>query len=92
MLTGVFSGNLEHNSLGGRLYMNPSNKLLLIRTAKAVLEFTAGIMALILFRWTPETGRGICIYLGLLALAISLALLMLRLEKKNGGYWPEKPG
>ena len=48
-------------------------------------------MGLILFRWTPKTGRGICLYLGLLALVVLIALVMAGLEKRNGGYWPEKP-
>jgi hypothetical protein len=61
------------------------------RAARKVLEVRTGVMGLILFRWTPKTGRGICLYLGLLALVVLIALVMAGLEKRNGGYWPEKP-
>ena len=51
--------------------------------------FACGILGLLLFRWTPTTGRGIFIYASLFALLIALAIILS--PGKHTGYWPGKP-
>jgi hypothetical protein len=54
-----------------------------------VITFACGILGLILFRWTPTTGRGIFIYAALFAVLIVVAIVLS--PRKGGGYWPHKP-
>ena len=53
-------------------------------------KFGLGILVLVLFRWTPQTGKGILIYLALLAVMIAGAIGASSM-KGDTGYWPEKP-
>jgi hypothetical protein len=48
----------------------------------------SGILGLILFRWTPATGKGILIYVALLAVLIVMAILLS--PRSREGYWPSK--
>ena len=48
-----------------------------------------GILALVLFRWTPKTGIGILVYAALFAVLIALAIVLS--PRKGAGYWPNKP-
>jgi hypothetical protein len=54
-----------------------------------VTTFACGILGLILFRWTPTTGRGILVYAILFAVLIVMAIVLS--PRKGGGYWPNKP-
>jgi len=51
--------------------------------------FACGILGLILFRWTPTTGKGILIYAALFAVLIVMAIVLS--PRKGAGYWPHKP-
>jgi len=55
----------------------------------AAIRFACGILALVLFRWTPTTGRGILVYVALFAVLIVLAIFLA--PQKGAGYWPKKP-
>ena len=62
------------------------------KSRKALLgltTFVCGILGLVLFRWTPTTGRGILVYAVLFAVLIVLAILLS--PRKGAGYWPKKP-
>ena len=48
-----------------------------------------GVLGLILFRWTPTTGRGILIYAALFAVLIVMAIVLS--PGKGAGYWPHRP-
>jgi hypothetical protein len=47
-----------------------------------------GILGLILFRWTPTTGRGILVYVVLFAVLIATVLVLS--PRRHTGYWPKK--
>jgi hypothetical protein len=47
-----------------------------------------GILALVLFRWTPTAGRGILVYMALFAVLIVVAIALS--PRKHAGYWPNK--
>ena len=51
-------------------------------------QFACGIIALVLFRWTPMTGRGLGIYAILL---VVLAAVILIITPRHEGYWPGPP-
>jgi hypothetical protein len=55
-----------------------------------VITFACGILALVLFRWTPTTASGILVYAVLFAVLIVMAIVLS--SRKRGGYWPNKPG
>ncbi len=62
------------------------------KTRKALLgvtTFACGILALVLFRWTPTTAKGILVYMALLVVLIVMAIALS--PRKGGGYWPNKP-
>jgi hypothetical protein len=62
------------------------------KSRKALLgltTFICGILGLVLFRWTPATGRGILVYAVLFAVLIVLAIVLS--PHKGAGYWPNKP-
>lgn len=62
------------------------------KSRKALLgltTFACGILGLVLFRWTPTTGRGILVYAVLFAVLIVLAIVLS--PHKGAGYWPNKP-
>ena len=62
------------------------------KSRKALLgltTFACGILALILFRWTPTTGKGVLIYAALFAVLIVMAIVLS--PRKAAGYWPHKP-
>jgi len=62
------------------------------KSRKALLRlttFVCGILGLVLFRWTPTTGRGILVYGILFGLLIVMAIVLL--PRKRAGYWPNKP-
>jgi hypothetical protein len=42
----------------------------------ALTTFVCGILGLVLFRWTPTTGRGILVYAVLFAVLIVLAIVL----------------
>jgi hypothetical protein len=48
-----------------------------------------GILGLVLFRWTPTTGKGILIYAALFAVLILIVILLS--PREAAGYWPDKP-
>jgi cell division protein FtsW (lipid II flippase) len=54
-----------------------------------VITFVCGVLGLILFRWTPTTGRGILVYVALFVVLIVLAVFLS--PRKGAGYWPKKP-
>lgn len=56
-------------------------KKALSRTMAAV----AGVLGLVLFRWTPETGKGILLYVAMIVIVIAIAL-----APPRAGYWPGK--
>jgi high-affinity Fe2+/Pb2+ permease len=55
----------------------------------AVAKIACGIGGFVLFLWTPQTGRGMFIYMVVLVLLVVVGVLLLR--GKDSGYWPEKP-
>jgi hypothetical protein len=62
------------------------------KTRKALLKltmFACGTLGLVLFRWTPTTGRGILAYVALFAVLIVMAVALS--PRKGAGYWPHKP-
>jgi hypothetical protein len=62
------------------------------KTRRALLRlttFACGILGLVLFRWTPTTGRGILVYAVLFVVLIVLAIALS--PRKDAGYWPGKP-
>ena len=62
------------------------------KNRKMLLRMTTvacGILALVLFRWTPTTGKGVLIYVGLFAVLIVMAIALS--PRKGAGYWPNKP-
>jgi hypothetical protein len=54
-----------------------------------VVECACGILALVLFRWTPTTGTGILIYTAMFAVLVVMAIVLS--SRKRAGYWPKKP-
>ena len=52
--------------------------------------FACGVLGLILFRWTPTSGKGIVVYAGLFVVLIIMVIVFL--PRRRGGYWPDKPG
>jgi hypothetical protein len=48
-----------------------------------------GILGLVLFRWTPTTGKGILIFAAVFAVLIAMAIFLS--PRKHAGYWPDKP-
>jgi hypothetical protein len=44
--------------------MTPSEKIR--KVVRAVTKTAAGVLALVLFSWTPSAGKGILVYLSLL--------------------------
>lgn len=54
-----------------------------------VLAIPLGILGLVLFRWTPATGKGLAIY-GVLLIVLIVAMLILG-SRKHQGYWPDPP-
>jgi hypothetical protein len=59
------------------------------RALLVAITFACGVLALILFRWTPTTGRGILVYVVLFVVLIVLAIFLS--PQKGAGYWPKKP-
>jgi hypothetical protein len=62
------------------------------KSRKTLLRLTTlacGLLALVLFRWTPTTGKGILVYAGLFALLIAMAIVLS--PRKGAGHWPNKP-
>ncbi len=56
---------------------------------QAATRLAVGVLVIVLFRWTPTTGRGIIIYVGLFLALIVIAILVS--GRKHSGYWPERP-
>jgi uncharacterized membrane protein YccC len=57
-------------------------------TKKALLRITTavgGVLGLVLFMWTPKTGRGVLAYVALFAVLVFIAIA---LAPKHTGYWP----
>jgi hypothetical protein len=62
------------------------------KTRRALLRlttFACGILGLVLFKWTPTTGRGILVYAALFVVLIVMAIALS--PRKGAGYWPNKP-
>jgi hypothetical protein len=62
------------------------------KARRMLLRSTAiacGVLGLILFRWTPTTGKGILVYAALFAVLIVMAIVLS--PRKGSGYWPTKP-
>jgi xanthine/uracil permease len=55
----------------------------------ALAKIACGIGGFVLFRWTPQTGRGMLIYWASLVLLVIVMVVLFRGE--DSGYWPEKP-
>lgn len=53
------------------------------------IAITCGVLGLILFRWTPTTGKGILVYAVVFAVLIVMAIVLS--PRKGAGYWPNKP-
>jgi predicted RND superfamily exporter protein len=61
------------------------------KSRKALLKATTtacGILALVLFRWTPTTGIGILVYVAMFVVMIAVAIVLS--PRKPAGYWPNK--
>ena len=54
-----------------------------------LVQVACGVIGLILFRWTPATGRGLTLY-G--ALVVVLVAVIIVISPKHEGYWPDPPG
>jgi hypothetical protein len=54
-----------------------------------VATLACGILGLVLFRWTPTTGRGILVYATLFVALVIMAIVFS--PRKSTGYWPNKP-
>jgi len=52
--------------------------------ALTVTKFGLGVLALALFRWTPITGKGILVYVSLLAVLIALAIVLSKHREDEG--------
>jgi hypothetical protein len=52
-------------------------------------KIACGILALVVFMWTPTTGRGILVFAALFAVLIGMAVILS--PRKGAGYWPSKP-
>jgi hypothetical protein len=65
----------------------------MMQTTKSALfgatKIACGILAVVLFMWTPTTGRGILVFVALFALLIAMAIILS--PRKDAGYWPNKP-
>jgi hypothetical protein len=61
----------------------------MVKAVLGLCKFGLGVLVLVLFRWTPQTAKGILIYLALFAVLIIGAIGMSSGE--NTGYWPKKP-
>lgn len=60
------------------------------RTALAgIAKFALAIVILVVFVWTPKTGRGILVYAALIILLI--AGIAVFSNRETTGYWPDKP-
>jgi hypothetical protein len=62
------------------------------KSRKVLLRVTTlacGILGLVLFRWTPTTGKGILVYVALFAVLIVVAIALS--PRKHAGSWPNKP-
>jgi uncharacterized membrane protein len=44
-------------------------------------KFSLGILAVVLFRWTPATGKGFLVFFSLLAVLIILAAVLTKYKK-----------
>jgi hypothetical protein len=58
------------------------------RVVLYILRFLCGAAGLVLFRWTPDTGRGLAIY-GMLFVALVAAMIIVTPKRK--GYRPYSP-
>ena len=59
------------------------------KTLLGMTTVACGILGLVLFRWTPTTGKGVLIYVTLFAVLIVIAICLS--PRKRAGYWPDKP-
>jgi hypothetical protein len=56
-----------------------------VRTlALTITKFGLGVLALALFRWTPRTGKGILVYVSLLAVLVALAIVLSKRKEDEG--------
>jgi uncharacterized membrane protein YccC len=51
-------------------------------------RLAGGVLALVLFRWTPATGEGILLFAVLFA---ALVVIIILSSPKHTGFWPNKP-
>jgi hypothetical protein len=58
------------------------------KVLRKILVVPLGIIGLVLFRWTPATGKGFAIYGVLLVLLVVVAII---LAPEHQGYWPDPP-
>jgi len=59
------------------------------KALQGMATVACGILGLVLFRWTPTTGKGILIYVALFAVLIVMVIFLS--PRKPAGYWPDKP-
>jgi hypothetical protein len=52
--------------------------------ALTITKFSLGVLALALLRWTPTTGKGILIYVSLLAVLIALVIVLSKRKGEEG--------
>ena len=48
------------------------------KALRGVITIVTGILAFVLFRWTPSTGNGLLMYGALLAVVIGMAIVLTR--------------
>jgi len=46
-------------------------------------KFSLGILGVVLFMWTPATGKGLLAFFSLLAVLIILAVVLMKYKKKE---------
>jgi uncharacterized membrane protein YccC len=58
------------------------------KALRSIGTVAVGLLGVILFRWTPTTGRDVAEYVALLALLVFLAIIVF---PAKSGYWPKGP-
>jgi hypothetical protein len=47
--------------------------------------WVGGVLGFVLFMWTPETGKGVLVYVAIFAVLVVIAIAFAR---TRAGYWP----
>jgi len=63
------------------------------KALQTAMTTVCGVLALVLFRWTPATITGLAVYVALLVLVVAFLLILGHVvaADQDAGYWPKRP-